>query len=638
MRKTASPRFGSRFLIGLTFLFLYAPIFILIIFSFNAGASSSVWKGFSLHWYGELFHNRLILQSIYTTLLVSLLATVVATFAGTFAAIGFHAMRRRPRHILTTVNNIPMMNADIVTGVSLCLLFVAFFAGWHSFAVWVNSWQSLVVLPERLTMGFGTLLLAHICFNIPYVILSVGPKLRQMDRNLIDAAQDLGCTWMQAFWKVVLPEIKPGIVSGALTAFTMSVDDFIISYFTAGTASSTLAMTIYGMTKKRVSPQINAISTLLFVTVLLLLALVNLRENRAQSRNDKLRRGEAVPPKRQLPPALKRVGAGVLAAALIAALVLLYNKCEWFRNAVNSVINFFKETLTAGGSVAKSVFEGIGNVIGSVMDAAKATVSEKLSNIKTAYEEHGGGISGVAAAAMEAVKGWYTAGYTFIDNLTGGKLSEIREKFSTAMSNIVQGISQKFTDARTAFSNGLNNIKNAVSGAVTWFFESGKRIVSTFANGIKSAFSSAVEAVKGGLQKIRNLLPFSDAKEGPLSTLTLSGQRTMTTYAHGLTLAGDAPAEAMNKSLQQVQGALDREPEKKIDLGGGKKDKDESGDEGGSGKGKQVIIHKLLVPVDLKKIKDLQQLLALLQEVEDYAAANEDGEPGDDEDAAPAPA
>lgn len=324
--------------------------------------------------------------------------------------------------------------------------------------------------------------------------------------------------------------------------------------------------------------------------------------------------------------------------ALIAALVLLYNKCEWFRNAVNSVINFFKETLTAVGSVAKSVFEGIGNVIGSVMDAAKATVSEKLSNIKTAYEEHGGGISGVAAAAMEAVKGWYTAGYTFIDNLTGGKLSEIREKFSTAMSNIVQGISQKFTDARTAFSNGLNNIKNAVSGAVTWFFESGKRIVSTFANGIKSAFSSAVEAVKGGLQKIRNLLPLSDAKEGPLSTLTLSGQRTMTTYAHGLTLAGDAPAEAMNKSLQQVQGALDRKPEKKVDLGGGKKDKDESSDEGGSGKGKQVIIHKLLVPVDLKKIKDLQQLLALLQEVEDYAAANEDGEPGDDEDAAPAPA
>ena len=162
--------------------------------------------------------------------------------------------------------------------------------------------------------------------------------------------------------------------------------------------------------------------------------------------------------------------------------------------------------------------------------------------------------------------------------------------------------------------------------------------MSTFANGIKSAFSSAVEAVKGGLQKIRNLLPFSDAKEGPLSTLTLSGQRTMTTYAHGLTLAGDAPAEAMNKSLQQAQGALDREPEKKIDLGGGKRDKDESGDEGGSGKGKQVIIHKLLIPVDLKKIKDLEQLLAMLKEVEDYAEANGSEEPADDQDAEPAPA
>ena len=278
MRRTVSHRAGSRFLIALTFLFLYAPIVILIIFSFNAGASSSVWKGFSLHWYGELFHNRLILQSIYTTLLVSLLATVAATFAGTFAAIGFHAMRRRPRHILTTVNNIPMMNADIVTGVSLCLLFVAFFGGWHSFAVWVNSWQSLITLPERLTMGFGTLLIAHISFNIPYVILSVMPKLRQMDKNLIDAAQDLGCTWMQAFWKVVVPEIKPGIINGMLIAFTMSVDDFVISYFTAGAKTSTLAMTIYGMAKRRISPKMNAVSTLLFVTVLILLIIVNVRQ------------------------------------------------------------------------------------------------------------------------------------------------------------------------------------------------------------------------------------------------------------------------------------------------------------------------------------------------------------------------
>ena len=275
---------GDRVLMALVFLFLYAPIIILIVFSFNAGTSSSVWKGFSLKWYESLLSNRLIMNSVYTTLMVSLLSTIVAAIAGTFAAIGLYAMSRRRRAIVNSVNNIPMMNADIVTGVSLCLLFVVFFNGWGAFAGWVNSWQSAVVLPERLTMGFGTLLIAHVCFNIPYVILSVGPKLRQMDRNLIDAAQDLGCTWMQAFWRVVIPEIKPGIVSGALTAFTMSVDDFIISYFTAGTSASTLAMTIYGMTKKRVSPEINAISTLLFVTVLVLLAIINLRDSHAARR------------------------------------------------------------------------------------------------------------------------------------------------------------------------------------------------------------------------------------------------------------------------------------------------------------------------------------------------------------------
>ena len=271
----------NRVFMALVFLFLYAPIFLLIIFSFNAGDSSIVWKGFSLDWYGKLFNNRLIMQSVYTTLLVSFLATAISTLAGTFAAIGFYAMRRRTRNILNTVNNIPMMNADIVTGVAMCLLFVAFFNYWNDFAAWFNAAQHFVSLPH-LTMGFGTLLIAHITFNIPYVILSVSPKLRQMDKNLVDAAMDLGCTWMQAFWKVILPEIKPGIVSGALTAFTMSIDDFIISYFTAGTSSSTLAMTIYGMTKKRVSPEVNAISTLLFVTVLALLAIVNIREARQE--------------------------------------------------------------------------------------------------------------------------------------------------------------------------------------------------------------------------------------------------------------------------------------------------------------------------------------------------------------------
>ena len=273
-------RLGGRLFMALIFLFLYAPIVLLIIYSFNAGNSSVVWKGFSLKWYAELFQDRIVMSSVYTTLLVSLLATVISTIAGTFAAIGLYSMRRRWRKPLMIVNDIPMMNADIVTGVSLCLFFVAAFAGWNGFVGWMESTYRLTA--PRLYLGFGTLLLAHISFNIPYVILNVTPKLRQMDRNLVDAAQDLGCTWMQAFRKVIIPEIKPGIVSGALIAFTMSVDDFVISYFTAGSSTSTLAMAIYGMTKKRVSPEINAISTLLFVTVLLLLIIVNVREARAE--------------------------------------------------------------------------------------------------------------------------------------------------------------------------------------------------------------------------------------------------------------------------------------------------------------------------------------------------------------------
>ena len=338
---------GDRILMALVFLFLYAPIFILIIFSFNAGTSSSVWKGFSLNWYAELFHNRLIMQSVYTTLLVSLLATVIATIAGTFAAIGFYAMRRKVREPLLAVNNIPMMNADIVTGVSLCLLFVVLFGFWNSIAEWVNSVQTLITLPTKLSMGFGTLLIAHICFNIPYVILSVGPKLRQMDRNLIDAAQDLGCTWMQAFWKVIIPEIKPGIVSGALTAFTMSIDDFIISYFTAGSSTSTLAMTIYGMTKKRVSPEINAISTLLFVTVLVLLAIVNLRESHAKRRG-KARRAVS----RRGHKVLRGIAAGAAACALVAVLIVtgrsanterVVNVCSWGEYIDESLIDEFEQ-------------------------------------------------------------------------------------------------------------------------------------------------------------------------------------------------------------------------------------------------------------------------------------------------------
>ena len=356
-RKTST--FNRAFTV-LVFLFLYAPILLLIVFSFNEGSSNSVWTGFSLHWYKELFHDRLIMRSVYTTLLVSLIATIIATFAGTFAAIGFYALRRRHRNFLTTVNNIPMMNADIVTGVAMCLFFVAFFGLWSEFAIWINSIQNLFELPIRLTLGFGTLLIAHITFNIPYVILSVSPKLRQMDKNLVDAAMDLGCTWMQAFWKVILPEIKPGIVSGALTAFTMSVDDFIISYFTAGSSSSTLAMTIYGMTKKRVTPEINAISTLLFVTVLALLVITNVREARQEQLEHRRRKlptataAEAAQFSRKskssgsMPTVL---GGGAVAIVLVVAILVagrnagkpVVNVCSWGEYIDESLIEQFEE-------------------------------------------------------------------------------------------------------------------------------------------------------------------------------------------------------------------------------------------------------------------------------------------------------
>ena len=349
-------RIGSRLIMGLVFLFLYAPILLLIIFSFNSGDSSMVWKGFSLHWYKELFQNRIIMESVYTTLLVSLLATIIATVVGTFSAIGLYSMSRRWRSPLLTINNIPMMNADIVTGVSLCLFFAAFFGFWSDIAKWFNSVQSFVELPTRMTLGFGTLLLAHVAFNIPYVILNVSPKLRQMDRNLVDAAQDLGCTWFQAFWKVILPEIKPGIVSGALIAFTMSVDDFVISYFTAGSSTSTLAMTIYGMTKKRITPEINAISTLLFVTVLLLLIVKNVRE--AQMENQMKKPVAAVPatadtsayvPKN---PWFKRLATGAAVCAVVVGMFMLggaansqrvVNVCSWGEYIDESLIDQFEE-------------------------------------------------------------------------------------------------------------------------------------------------------------------------------------------------------------------------------------------------------------------------------------------------------
>lgn len=251
----------------LALIFMYAPILVLIVFSFNDSKSRTVWTGFSLHWYEDLFSDTRILQSLATTIEVSVLAMIIATLLGTAAAIGFRNMRRRSRTICLSINNIPMSNADIITGVSLMMLFVFAFG---AFNATLGKFFGIT-----LKMGFGTLLLAHITFDVPYVILSVLPRLNQLDPNLYEAALDLGASPWRAFTKVVLPELSPGIINGAVLAFTMSVDDFVVSYFTAGSGTSTLSMEIYAMTRKRISPEINALSTLIFVVVLLALVAVN---------------------------------------------------------------------------------------------------------------------------------------------------------------------------------------------------------------------------------------------------------------------------------------------------------------------------------------------------------------------------
>lgn len=254
-------------------VFLYAPIIVMMVLSFNAEKSRSIWGGFSLRWYQSLFGDDRVLGSLYTTLLIAFLSALIATVIGTLSSIGLHNMRSRPRKLLLTVNNIPVVNPDIITGVTLMLIFVLIIGG-------------LRVIGIQTEMGFGTLLIAHITFNIPYVILSVLPKLRQLSRHIYEAALDLGATPFAAYRKVILPEIMPGIVSGAMIAVTMSIDDFLISYFTAGSSVQTLPMVIYSMTRKRVSPEINALSTLMFVSILLLLIAINVVGARDQKKKN----------------------------------------------------------------------------------------------------------------------------------------------------------------------------------------------------------------------------------------------------------------------------------------------------------------------------------------------------------------
>ena len=263
-------RFNRVFTV-LVFIFLYIPMILLVVSSFNKGTDMAVWKGFTFSQYGELFRDRTLLRLLGNSVIVAVLSSLIATVLGTAAALGIHAMRGRMRRAIMTVTNIPLTNPEIVTGVSLALLFA--FVG--------------TMLKINSILGFWTLLIAHITFNLPYVILSVMPKLSQMDPDLAEAAQDLGCTPFQAFTKVILYEILPGIVSGLLMAFTMSLDDFVISYFVTGSTFVTLPVEIYNYTKKPIQPKLYALFALMFAVILLIMIVMNLlqlRDSKSRSR------------------------------------------------------------------------------------------------------------------------------------------------------------------------------------------------------------------------------------------------------------------------------------------------------------------------------------------------------------------
>lgn len=255
---------------ALIFVILYAPIAVMVLFSFNSINSTGVFAGFSTYWYRELFRDGATLAALKNTLVLAVTSSLIATIIGTVAAVGIFKLKSRAaKSAIMTVTNIPMMNPDIVTGISMMLLFVFV----------------CVRLAGAASLSFVTVLIAHITFNLPYVILSVMPKLRQMDRHLTEAALDLGCTPMQAFWKVELPSIMPGVVSGLIMAFTLSLDDFVISYFTTGSGFETLPIRIYSMTKKRVTPDMYALSTLIFIAVLTLLILSNLAGSKSEKKS-----------------------------------------------------------------------------------------------------------------------------------------------------------------------------------------------------------------------------------------------------------------------------------------------------------------------------------------------------------------
>ena len=253
----------SNLYLFLVFLFLYAPIGVLIANSFNQSKSRTVWTGFTLDWYVKLFHNETILRSLLNTVIIALIAAALSTVLGTLAAIGIYNMKKVVRSLVLNVSYLPIINPEIVSGVSLMLLYAM----------------------ANIQLGYLTLLLSHVAFCVPYVVLSVMPKLRQLDPNLAEAAQDLGATPMQGFFKVILPDLMRAVFSGFIMALTMSIDDFVVSFFTTGSGVSNLSITIYTMAKRGISPKINALSTIIFACVFVLLIGLNLRDFRKDGRS-----------------------------------------------------------------------------------------------------------------------------------------------------------------------------------------------------------------------------------------------------------------------------------------------------------------------------------------------------------------
>ena len=272
---------ASKIYTALIMIFLFAPMVILLVFSFNEAKSLSVFSGFSLKWYRELFRDDETLKAVVNTLVLAVLAALISTVMGTAAAVGINKMRNKVlRTAMDSVTNIPMINPDIITGISLMLMFV--FVG--------------RLFGAATSLNFGTMLIAHITFCLPYVILQVLPKLQQMDKALPEAAMDLGCTPLRAFFKAELPEILPGVITGMIMAFTLSLDDFVISYFTSGNGFQTLPIRIYNMTKKTVTPKMYALATIIFFVILTLLLISNLydeetiqkrREAKAKKKQEK---------------------------------------------------------------------------------------------------------------------------------------------------------------------------------------------------------------------------------------------------------------------------------------------------------------------------------------------------------------